>query len=111
MALLDTQLSDTYTGHHTGCTAAVVPCDSLCSSALDSQRWCPHLASSAQLLIHGWTLGLAWYESVPRHTLLSISVYKRYFMFLVMYAAMLNPFEPVIFTIYCVSDTDSSSSH
>ena len=31
-----------------------------------------------------WSTGLAWYENIPRWSLLSISVYKRYFLFLVM---------------------------
>lgn len=35
-------------------------------------------------------LGLAWYENIPRWSLLSISVYKRYFMFLVVYVLSLS---------------------
>jgi calcium permeable stress-gated cation channel len=34
--------------------------------------------------------GLAWYENIPLYSLLSISVYKRYYAFLVLYVLVLS---------------------
>ncbi|KIP07764.1 hypothetical protein PHLGIDRAFT_70481 [Phlebiopsis gigantea 11061_1 CR5-6] len=46
----------------------------------------PPVALAVLFAVLPWLLrGLAWYENIPRWSLLSISVYKRYFLFLVIH--------------------------
>ncbi|EKM57367.1 uncharacterized protein PHACADRAFT_194921 [Phanerochaete carnosa HHB-10118-sp] len=50
----------------------------------------PPLALAVLFAILPWLLrGLAWYENIPRWSLLSISVYKRYFLFLVIHGFLI----------------------
>ncbi|GJE96634.1 hypothetical protein PsYK624_128340 [Phanerochaete sordida] len=50
----------------------------------------PPLALVILFAILPWLLrGLAWYENIPRWSLLSISVYKRYFLFLVIHGFLI----------------------
>ncbi|GJE89817.1 hypothetical protein PsYK624_059250 [Phanerochaete sordida] len=50
----------------------------------------PPLFLAILFAILPWLLkGLAWYENIPRYSLLSISVYKRFFMFLVIHGFLI----------------------
>ena len=48
-----------------------------------------HARSAARLALTACK-ALAWYENIPLYSLLSISVYKRYYTFLVVYVLRVN---------------------
>lgn len=82
VALLDPRRTGARTWYYTGCSSSVIPCNFVRSSSLAAERYGVRNHLIFISLIHRLS-GLAWYENIPRWSLLSISVYKRYFMFLV----------------------------
>ena len=82
------------------------------SFRLYSQQYCsPFYLSSSEvyttceicpiplLMVH--ESGLAWYENIPRWSLLSMSVYKRYYLFLVMQVFRIISTDRQKLTVFC----------
>jgi len=66
------------------CPSAFVPRYSLFAASVRPQRqvhMLPNVSNCVQLIC---LAGLAFFECIPRYSLISISVYRRYFLFLVM---------------------------
>lgn len=73
-------------GHHSGHPPARIPRDSVPHPSMDSNRWVgkSSLRVSLGAELNGRRFsGLAWYENIPRWSLISLSVYKRYYIFLI----------------------------